>query len=184
MNGETRRSEILKVLSSSEKAVSATALAEKFGVSRQVIVQDIALLRASGNDIISLARGYRIEKPTSCRRVFKVCHSSDDVERELNLITDMGGYVVDVFIYHRMYGTVRASLNIKSRRDVRNFVSDLNSGKSSPLSSATSGYHYHTVEAETEQILDAIASELESAGFTAPFQEYEPPELNAGRVGP
>lgn len=177
MNGETRRSEIIKALSASTAPVSATALADKFGVSRQVIVQDIALLRATGNEILSLARGYRIAAPSCCRRVFKVCHTDADVERELNLIIDMGGTVVDVFIFHRTYDTVRAKMGIKSRLDVRNFLSGLASGSSSLLSKATGGYHYHTVEAENEQILDAIGAELEKEGFAAPLQEYEPPEV-------
>ena len=177
MNGETRRSEILKTLDSETGIVSATALAKKFGVSRQIIVQDIALLRATGHDILSFARGYRLAAPILPRRVFKVCHTDKDVQRELNLIVDMGGTVVDVFIYHRTYDTVRAGMNIRSRLDVKKFVSDLESGKSSLLSNATSGYHYHTVEADSEEMLDAIGSELDAAGFIAPLQEYEPPEL-------
>lgn len=177
MNGETRRSEIIKTLVSSDSPVSATTLAKKFGVSRQIIVQDIALLRVAGNNILSLARGYSMIKSSVCCRVFKVCHTDSEVERELNLIIDMGGTVADVFIYHRTYDTVRANMNIKSRLDVRKFVSDLESGKSSLLSNATSGYHYHTVEAETEEILDAIGRELNNAGFIAPLQEYEPVEI-------
>lgn len=177
MNGETRRNEIIKVLISSASPVSATTLAKRFGVSRQVIVQDIALLRVAGNDILSFARGYSMAKSSACRRVFKVCHTDSEVERELNLIIDMGGMVIDVFIYHRTYDTVRANMNIKSRRDVCKFVSDLESGKSSLLSNATSGYHYHTVEAETEEMLDAIGRELDEAGFIAPLQEYEPVEI-------
>ncbi len=177
MNGETRRSEIIKILLASDSPVSAATLAGKFGVSRQVIVQDIALLRVAGNDILSFARGYRMTGPSAHRRVFKVQHTDEDVEKELNIIIDMGGTVVDVLIYHRSYGTVRANMNIKSRLDVKNFVSDLKSGKSSLLSNATSGYHYHTVEAETEEALDAIMAELDKAGFIAPLQEYEPPEL-------
>lgn len=177
MNAETRRSEILKVLLSAEVPVSASALAKQFGVSRQIIVQDIALLRAIGNDIISLSRGYKITSSKMFRRVFKLFQTEDSVENELNLIVDHGGVVVDVFIYHRSYGKVRANMNIKNRADVQRFLNDLKTGKSSLLSNATSGYHYHTVEAETEQILDAIEKALGQDGFIAPLQEYEPEEL-------
>lgn len=177
MNAETRRSEILKVLLSADVPVSASALAKQFGVSRQIIVQDIALLRAIGNDIISLSRGYKITMSKVSRRVFKLFQTQDSVENELNLIVDHGGAIVDVFIYHRSYGKVRADMNIKNRADVQRFLTDLKTGKSSLLSNATSGYHYHTVEAESEQILDAIQSALESGGFIAPLQEYEPEEL-------
>ena len=177
MNGETRRSEIIKILLASATPVSATTLAKNFGVSRQIIVQDIALLRMAGNEIFSFARGYRMTEKSVHRRVFKVHHTEDDVEKELNLIVDMGGTVVDVLIYHRSYGSVRANMNIKSRLDIKNFLSDIKSGKSSLLSNATSGYHYHTVEAESDEMLDAIMTELDKAGFIAPLTEYEPPEV-------
>ena len=99
MNGEARRIEILNRLSGAETPISASTLAEMFGVSRQVIVQDIALLRATGSVITSLARGYVLKKPTSFSRVFKVNHSDDDVESELNLIVDAGGTVEDILTF-------------------------------------------------------------------------------------
>ncbi len=177
MNGETRRNEIINVLLSADVPVSASTLAKQFGVSRQVIVQDIALIRAAGNEIISLSRGYKISSSKMCRRVFKLHQTDDSVEKELNLIVDNGGVIIDVFIYHRSYGMVRANMNVKNRADVQCFLNDLKTGKSSLLSNATSGYHYHTVEAETEQILDSIQSALEKEGFIAPLQEYEPDNI-------
>ena len=177
MNAETRRGEILKVLLSADVPVSASVLAKQFGVSRQIIVQDIALLRAIGNDIVSLSRGYKITMSKMFRRVFKLYQTEDSVENELNIIVDHGGAIIDVFIYHRSYGKVRADMNVKNRADVQRFLNDLKTGKSSLLSNATSGYHYHTVEAENEQILDAIQSALEKDGFIAPLQEYEPDDI-------
>jgi len=177
LDGKERRNRIVELLSTSRMPLSGTELSKILGVSRQVIVQDIALLRMAGNDILSFARGYRMTENSAHRRVLKVRHTEDDVEKELNLIVDMGGTVVDVFIYHRSYGTVRANMNIKSRLDIKNFLSDIKSGKSSLLSNATSGYHYHTVEAESDEMLDAITAELDKAGFIAPLQEYEPPEV-------
>ena len=168
MNGETRRNEIMNRLSQATLPISASTLAEEFGVSRQVIVQDIALLRATGSSITSLARGYVLEKSTSFTRVFKLNHSDDDVETELNLIVDMGGTVEDIFVYHKVYGTVRAQMGIKNRLQVKDFLENIATGKSSLLKNVTSGYHYHTVRADSEQILDKIGESLENAGYIVP----------------
>lgn len=177
MKGETRRNEILKRLSAATTPVSAGTIAEEFGVSRQVIVQDIALLRANGAVITSLARGYIMEKTSKYRRVFKMHHSDEDAEKELNIIVDAGGTVEDVFIYHKVYGLVRAHMDIKSRHNVQHFIEDIESGKSSLLKNVTSGYHYHTITADSEETLDIIRENLEKNGFIAPLQEYEPSEL-------
>lgn len=177
MNGETRRENIISCLMQAQTPVSASRLAGEFGVSRQVIVQDIAILRAKGVVISSLARGYVIEKSKNFSRVFKVHHSDEDVEKELNLIVDAGGTVEDVFVYHKVYGTVRAAMGIKSRLHVERFLEDISSGKSSLLKNVTSGYHYHTVSAESEEILRTVENLLSRNGFLAPLQEYEPSEL-------
>ena len=62
MNTAQRRTEILKLLQQEEKPVAARAMASQFGVSRQVIVQDIALIRAEGNDVISTNRARSLYK--------------------------------------------------------------------------------------------------------------------------
>lgn len=178
MNGEERRKAILSRLEECSCAVSASKLAAEFSVSRQAIVQDIALLRAEGAKIASLARGYVFEKTRDHTKVFKMIHSDEDVEEELNLIVDAGGRVDDVFVYHKVYGKVKARMDIHSRRDVQKFLSDISSGKSSLLKNVTSGYHYHTVSADSPAILEHISKELETKGFLAQLQEYEPSELN------
>ena len=177
MNGETRRKEILARLTDASAPVSATRLAEELGVSRQVIVQDVALLRATGYPIASLARGYVLESPNRIQRVFKVQHTDEETEQELNLIVDLGGCVEDVFIYHKCYNKVSAKLCIKSRLDVERFLENIKSGKSSLLMNVTAGYHYHTVSAEDENTLQIIENELKNKGFLAPLQEYEPEEI-------
>jgi len=174
INGEERRKKIIHILSKDHKAVSGHSLADRFHVSRQVIVQDIALLRANGYDILSTNRGYLVQGKQTASRVFKLIHSNEECEEELNMIVDLGGKVEDEFVYHKVYGVLRAEMNIKSRRDVQNFVSDLASGKSSLLLNVTSGYHYHTVSAESEQILDLIQDKLTERGFLAKLQDYEP----------
>lgn len=165
MNGEERREEMLRMMVKSKKPISGAELARHFSVSRQVIVQDIALLRAGNYDILSTNRGYLCQRSKGFHRIFSVFHEDQDILEELNTIVDFGGTVVDVFIKHEVYGELRADLMISTRRKAMEFVEDIRSGKSSPLKNITSGYHYHTVEADSEETLDAIESELRKKNF-------------------
>ena len=115
-----------------------------------------------------------MEKKKEAVRVLKVIHSDEDVEKELNTIVDMGGKVQNVFVYHKVYGVVKADMNIKSRMDIREYLNDLRTGKSSLLKNVTSGYHYHTITADSEEILDMIQEKLQELGFLAKLQDYEP----------
>ena len=175
MSGEQRRAEILAKLKNSSSPLSGGRLAREFHISRQVIVQDIALLRAEGHKITSASRGYLLlENTGAVSRVFKVYHTAERTEEELNLFVDYGGFVRDVFIYHRAYGVVRVPLELRSRLEVRKFMEDMKGGISKGISDATSGYHYHTIEADSEEILDLIQEELKKRGFLAKLQDYEP----------
>jgi len=174
MNGEERRTKIIEILRNSKAPLSGTALAKQLGVSRQVIVQDMALLRANSHTILSTNQGYLLSDAASVSRVFKVIHSDDQVEEELSLIVDCGGRVEDVFVSHKIYDIVKAPMNIRSRLDIRRFMDNLRSGKSSLLKNVTGGYHYHTVTADSEDILDYILESLKERGFLAPLQDYEP----------
>ena len=157
MTGTDRRNEIVKIIQKSPSPVPARSLAASCQVSRQVIVQDIALLRAAGYDILnSLGQ---------VERVFKVRHTNEQMEEELNAIVDMGGCVKDVAVNHRIYGRMEAELNISSRRKIALFLEDIKHGSSSPLSSITSGYHYHTVSADSRETRDAIEEMLRQRGF-------------------
>ena len=174
MNGTDRRKKILQILSASEKPVSGVSIAKQLQVSRQIIVQDIALLRANGNEILSTNHGYLLQSEQNVSRVFKLIHSDSEVEEELSMIVDMGGIVRDVFVYHKVYGVVRAEMNIRSRLDAHNFMKNIALGKSSLLKNITSGYHYHTVFADSEETLDLIQNQLQERGFLAKLQDYEP----------
>lgn len=165
MSGEERRKEIIKYIAGSSRPVSGKKLAECFNVSRQVIVQDIALIRAEGTEIISTNRGYICQLPSEVSRVYYVHHDDNRIREELNLIVDNGGKVEDVFINHAVYGELRAELSLDSRKKAEDFIREIESGKSSPLNTITSGFHYHTVKAESEQILNNIESELKEKGF-------------------
>lgn len=174
MSGEKRREKILNVLQNEKSPVSGAKLAENFAVSRQVIVQDIALLRAQKQEIISTCRGYIMKTDSPCKRIFKVHHSDDEMEEELNLYVDFGGRVEDEFVYHKIHDVIRVELGLKSRRDVREYMEKLKSGISKSLKDVTAGYHYHTVTADSEEILDRIQSELQARGFLAELLDYEP----------
>ena len=122
MNGEERRRQIASILG--KEPHTAGALAEKFGVSRQVIVQDVALLRAEGHSIVATSRGYICPHPRA-QRVFKVRHTDAETREELYLIADAGGRVEDVFVWHKVYGKISAPMGISSRRDADEFMKKL-----------------------------------------------------------
>ena len=114
-------------------------------------MQDIALIRAAGHEIISTNRGYLLNEDASVQRTFKVKHTDAQVEEELYSIVDLGGSVKNVMVNHRVYGHMEAELNITSRRKAAEFLDDIKTGKSSPLKNITSDYHYHVVEADSEE---------------------------------
>ncbi len=174
MSGQERREAIIHIIKQSDVPVAGTTLAKQLGVSRQVIVQDMALIRTSGIDIISTHRGYIIQEEKMAKRVFKVVHTEEQVEEELNLFVDLGGKVEDVFVYHKIHGVIKVPLNIKSRMDVRTYLEEISTGKSTQLMKLTSNYHYHTIIADDEKILDMIQEELGNRGFLAKLQDYEP----------
>lgn len=173
MTTAERRREILDILRRADAPVAARELAFRFGVSRQVIVQDLAVIRAATPGILSTTRGYAMQQEISFSREFKVRHSQEQCEEELNLIVDCGGRVRNISISHRVYGRITAEMDIRSRADVKEFVEALAGGKSTVLSAATSGYHYHRIEAASEERLDRIERELKEKGFLAPRQPWE-----------
>lgn len=176
MNGTQRRQKIIELLMVAEEPLSGSALARELGVSRQIIVQDMALLRSQGDrEILSTYQGYLIPKNQSgCSRVFKVRHTPEQTEQELQQIVDLGGRVEDVFVYHRVYGVVKGELHVRSRKDVAAFMSRLREGSSTLLMEVTDAYHYHTVLADDTETLDEIQSRLSELGFLAPLREHEP----------
>lgn len=174
MIGTERRKGIVEMLKAGNMGVSGSTLAKHFGVSRQVIVQDIALIRAQGYDIISTHKGYILENRELESRIFKVRHTEEQIEDELVIIVDLGGIVKDIFVYHKSYGIVKAGLNIKCRKDIKDYIENLKSGVSTPLMSVTSDYHYHTVVAESKEQLDMIQEELSKKGYLAELTDYEP----------
>ncbi len=168
MKAAERRKAIVNLLLSSTQAISGGKLSEEFGVSRQIIVQDITVLKGSGYDILSTHNGYIIQKSPLKERVFKVYHTTEETEDELNTIVNLGGTVVDVFVWHKVYGKMTAPLNIFSPLHIKQFIEGVRSGKSTELMNITGGYHYHTVRAESEQILNEIEQALKAGNYIAP----------------
>ena len=169
MDGQARRKEIIRILTESEKAVSGTFLAKKCGVSRQVIVQDIALIRAENKNILSTNKGYILFRPDK-KEIFEVIcvkHNAAQVYSELCTIVDFGGRVLDVFVEHEIYGQIKADLIINNRRDADEFVQNMNDNNVKPLTMLTDGLHYHTIAAPDRETIEKIKEELAGNGFLA-----------------
>ena len=128
MSGEERRNQIIHILQSSDTPISGVKLAKMLDVSRQVIVQDVALLRAKDICIHSTNRGYVIDKNQETLRVFKVIHTEEETAEELQTIIDLGGWVKDVFVYHKTHGVIRGELNIHSRYDIEQYIAEFCDG--------------------------------------------------------
>ena len=160
-----RRREIANLLLASKDAIPGGELAKVFGVSRQIIVQDIAMLKAQGYGIFSTHSGYVVHKSPLAERAIKVRHTSEQTEDELNTIIDLGGTVVDVYVCHKIYGKIAAQLNIFSRLHVKQLMEGVDGDESGELMNVTGGFHYHTVRADNEQILDMIEQALRDKGY-------------------
>ncbi|MFV9510817.1 transcription repressor NadR [Tepidibacillus sp. LV47] len=167
--GEERRKLILNWLKQSKEPLTGQQIAEKMNVSRQVIVQDISLLKAKNEPIIATSQGYVYmndkEESYPYRRIIACSHSTQQTKEELNIMVDHGVLVKDVIVEHPIYGELTASLMLKNRREVQQFIDKMNETKASYLSDLTGGVHLHTLEAETEEQLDEVCEALEKAGL-------------------
>ncbi len=163
-----RRKAIVNLLLSSKEPVSGGELAQKFNVSRQTVVQDVTVLKGTGYEILSTSQGYVMQKTPLAERVFKLKHTTEQTEDELSCIVSLGGTVVDVFVWHKVYGKIEAPLNIFSPMHVKQFMEGVRTGQSSELMHITGGYHYHTVRAESEAVLDRIEAALNERNYIVP----------------
>ncbi len=167
--GDQRRTQLLRLLKESGMPLTGTALAKELGVSRQVIVQDIALIRAENHSIISTNKGYMIRQDvsenTQPKRVFHVKHSTSDVLDEFLTVLELGGTVLDVAVEHEIYGQIRVDLLIETAQDAQDFVDRLAACRDNPLKVLTDDCHYHTVTAPSEKLLDLIGQELKRKSY-------------------
>lgn len=162
MKGNERRKRIIDILLSSKEPISGTALAKELGVSRQIIVQDMALLRASDKNILSTNRGYMIFSSllsyNTHKRCIRVKHSDKLIRNEMEIIVENGGKMLDTIVEHEIYGQISVDLIIETMDDIDKFLAKKPEQKT--LLSLTGGVHYHTIEAADEKTLDKIEQEL------------------------
>lgn len=166
--GETRRKFILQWLQSAEGAITGSDLAKRANVSRQVIVQDISILKARKHPIVSTAQGYMYMKPREQRRVQRiiVCqHPPEKTKEELYTFVDHGVTVLKVLVEHAVYGELTGSLMLSSRLDVDRFCEKVENSNAALLSALTDGVHLHLVEADSEQQIDVAVHALKERGF-------------------
>lgn len=169
MTGEERRSSILRKLQEADRPLSGTALAKAFHVSRQIIVQDIALMRAENYGIVSTNKGYLLRSKqtenTQPKRVFFVKHATHQVLEEFKIILELGGKILDVAVEHELYGQIRVDLLIETEADALDFHTKLLACRDNPLKVLTDDCHYHTVCAPSEKLLDLIEADLCRKGY-------------------
>lgn len=168
MDAQQRRNEILQVIEKGDKPISATVLAKQFQVSRQIVVGDVALLRAKGYAIVATPRGYILEEnkqSEGIERTIAVCHKEDGLAEEIYTIVDLGGALIDVIVEHPLYGQLCGKLHIFSRYDADQFFDSLSRNEAKPLSQLTNGLHLHTIRCRDEEAFARIMKALEEKGF-------------------
>ena len=169
MTGDERRNRILIKLQETDAPLSGSALAKAFHVSRQIIVQDIALMRAENYGILSTNKGYLLRSKktenTQPKRVFFVRHETEQVMDEFMTILELGGKILDVAVEHEIYGQICVDLLIETEDDAADFCNKLMNCRANPLKVLTDDCHYHTVSARSEKLLDFIEAELRRKGY-------------------
>ena len=167
MTAEQRRSRISARLHEAHQPISATALAKDLGVSRQIIVGDVALLRAAGTQIDATPRGYQLHPAArGCTGILACVHSTaDQMREELYTVVDQGGVVVDVAVENPLYGELRGNLNLASRYDVDHFIQQAADTPECLLSRMTGGVHLHTLSCPTEEAFRRIEAALDAKGL-------------------
>lgn len=166
--GTERRKEILRRLQLTEKPISASRFAQDLGVSRQIIVGDVALLRAAGEEIIATARGYKLNQAADHRGYTKkiaVQHDADQTQAELETIVANGGEVIDVIVEHELYGELAGGLHIKTQKDVEDFMAAYRKSSAGLLSKLTNGIHLHTIRYQNAADLERITQALADKGI-------------------
>ncbi|MEG6584150.1 transcription repressor NadR [Dendrosporobacter sp. 1207_IL3150] len=167
METQERRSKILARLKSTSSPLTGTALAKELGVSRQVIVGDIAIIRASGITVYATPQGYMIPQVHTASVIATIAcrHDRDELEKELSIIIDNGGKVRDVIVEHPIYGEITANLMLSSRRELADFLHKLAESGAAPLATVTGGVHLHTIEVPSAEVLSTIEEELRTKGL-------------------
>lgn len=166
MKAPERRELIYEYLTRQTTPTSATALAKQFSVSRQIIVGDIALLRASGIDISATPRGYLLsEESAGLIRRIACLHTGEQMAEELNICVDNGCSVLDVIVDHPVYGQLAGQLQLRSRYEVAQFVQQVEDASAHSLSELTDGIHLHTLRCPSDSAYERVCKALDKAGL-------------------
>ena len=165
---------ILKILEESSGPITGQELADRLGVTRQTIVQHIALLRSRGHEIVSTPRGYIMSRSSKgFRRLIAVKHGMEDIREELTTIVKNGGRILDVIVEHPLYGEIRGNLNISTMDDVEKFIASMEASEAVPLLTLSRGIHLHTIEADDRETLEKVVKALEEKDILLGKEERE-----------
>ena len=165
LTNSERQAQIRTQLAASDKPISASTFARNFGVSRQSIVGDVALLRAQGENIVATPRGYEYQLTLPTEAVIACQHTPADMGAELLLMVNAGVQVLDVIVDHQIYGELRGELMLKTVNDVQHFIHKVDAGHAHLLSELTQGVHLHTIAFADAAQLEQVKQQLRDAGF-------------------
>jgi transcriptional regulator of NAD metabolism len=172
--GEARRNKLLTLLKQSNIPLTGTDLSKIVGVSRQVIVGDMTLLKARNEPIIATSQGYVFFEKTNAGPLFEqqiACmHSPEEAKDELYTLVDAGVLVKNVTIEHPVYGDLTASIQVSNRHEVDLFLQKVNETGASFLSELTGGIHLHLIVATDASILSRAIEAMNVKGYLASDQ--------------
>ena len=179
MSGNERREAIWRLLQQSSTVINASTLATRFGVTRQIIVSDIALLRANGRPIAAERRGYYIEKTNGIFETILCNHTAAQTLDEFYAILEYGGKILNVIVEHPIYGQISADLNIASRFDAREFIEKTKESNAMLLCHLTGGVHMHTILVPSKEAYRKICNTLQEQHILNEIKEDEPGTFQA-----
>jgi transcriptional regulator of NAD metabolism len=166
MNSIERRENIVNLLLESNEPIKGNIIAKMYLVTRQVIVKDIAILRAEGRSIIATPDGYIINKnENKVKAIIAVTHNEEKMFNEMSIVIKYGGIIEDVIVEHPLYGEIAGMLMIKNYNELNKFVQKYQEQRARLLSVLTNGVHLHTISAENENDINLIISELKKYNF-------------------
>lgn len=159
---ERRKKIIMEQLEQSQQPISASTFAQELGVTRQIIVGDIALLRAGGASIIATPRGYLLESKPSPSFLIACKHNKEGMRDELYTIVDCGCGLIDVIVEHPLYGQITCNLHIFSRSEADAFLEKLEETQAQPLCQITNDIHLHTLQCPSEVHFQEVLAKLKA----------------------
>ena len=176
MTAAQRRQAILKILHENSNPISATAIAKQLSVSRQIIVGDVALLRAKGSSIYATPRGYILDMSDKNIKTYTIAckHNESLTEQELNVCVDNGCKVLDVIVEHPIYGQLTGELQISSRYDIKQFLDKVSQNKAHSLCELTNDIHLHTLICPDKETYERVCHELNALGILINHCYYYP----------